>query len=49
MPLTAEAGVTANVSVSANPCASAPSSWKSFPFSEWSGQAGYPKAGRIPR
>ena len=28
---------------------SAPSRAKSFHFSLWSGQAGYPKAGRMPR
>ena len=49
MPLTLAAGVMAYVSVSSMPSASAPSRSKSFRFSLWSGQAGYPNAGRIPR
>ena len=49
MPLTLAAGVIAYVSVSASPASSAPSSANSFAFSLWSGQAGYPNAGRMPR
>ena len=49
MPLTLAAGVIANVSVSSSPTSSAPSSENSFGFSLWSGQAGYPNAGRMPR
>ena len=49
MPLTLAAGVIAYVSVSAMPASSAPSRANSFDFSLWSGQAGYPNAGRIPR
>ncbi len=49
MPLTLAAGVIAYVSVSSIPICSAPSRANSFAFSEWSGHAGYPNAGRMPR
>ena len=43
------AGVIAKLSVSATPTDSAPSSPNSLGFSLWSGHAGYPNAGRMPR
>src|SRR6266540_2075316 len=49
MPLTLAAGSIAHDSVSEMPACSAPSRSKSFRFSLWSGQAGYPNAGRMPR
>ena len=48
-PLTLAAGSIAQCSVRSIPSSRAPSRSKSRRFSEWSGHAGYPNAGRIPR
>ncbi len=48
-PLTDDAGIIEKLSVSSMPARSVASTIaNSVPFSAWSGQAGYPGAGRMP-